>query len=441
MKTHFKILATLLLFTTAQRISSQEINPQDKVLSMEQVFDLAAKNSEQLKIASKGTELAHQKIEIVKLGQLPALNTGINYGYVSNSEIWDPSFKNHQTAPIPHNLTQVSLQASEVLFKGGEIKNNIQRARLEEQTSALTLEKSIVDVKFAAAAKYLEIYRAINQKQVYLNNLALAQERLKNIIAMQKQGMITNNDVLRNKLIVSDLELAIRKTDNSIEILNRQLNILTGMDEHFMLQPDTSLLQKSYSDDSIDILLRETYSSNQELKIAHTENDIAQTNIKLSATDKYPELSIFAASNFQRPYVNAIPALDIYYNVWQAGVSLKYNIGSIYQAPRKTKAAEIIYEQAKQKETLTRQQVDVSVHTAYIRYHEAKDDLKTYTADLESAVENYRIVEKKYFNQLSLLTDMIDATNIKIEAELKVTNAQIEIIYAWYQILKVTGKI
>lgn len=441
MKTHFKIIVILLALAAPAAVSSQQISKEAKILTIEQVFDLAAQNSEQLKIASKGNELARQRIEIVKLGQLPALNTGINYGYVSNSEIWDPSFKNHQTAQIPHNLTQVSLQASEVLFKGGEIKNNIARARLEEQTSALNLEKSAVDIKFMAAAKYLEIYRALNQKQVYLNNLALAQERLKNIKAMQKQGMITNNDVLRNKLIVSDLELAVRKTDNSIEILNRQLNILTGMEEHFMLQPDTSLLQKSYSDDSIEVILRETSLYNQELKIARTENDIAQTNVKLSATDKYPELSIFAASNFQRPYVSAIPAIDIYYNVWQAGISLKYNIGSIYQAPRKIKAAEIISQQLKQKETLTIQQVDVSVHTAYIRYHESKDELNTYTNDLESAVENYRIVEKKYFNQLSLLTDMIDATNIKIEAELKVTNAQIEVIYAWYQILKVTGKI
>ena len=125
-------------------------------------------------------------------------------------------------------MTQFSVQASEVIFKGGEVANNIKKANLEEQVAVLNQEKNLEDIKFLVAAKYLDIYRLINQRKVYANNIKLSDERLKNILSLQKQGLVTNNDVLRTKLIISDLELAVRKIDDNIKILNQQLEYGIG---------------------------------------------------------------------------------------------------------------------------------------------------------------------------------------------------------------------
>lgn len=439
MKTQFKIILILLVSSLSGTNSYAQDSIGSKNLTMEQIFDLAVANSEALKITAASSEIAHQKIEIVKLGRLPGITTGLNYGYVSNSEIWNPSFSTHITAQIPHHLTQLSLQASEVVFKGGEINNTIKKATLEEQIVALNHDKNIEDIKFLVMARYLDIYRQINQRKVYVNNAKLSKGRLQNILAMQKQGMVTNNDVLRTKLIISDLELAIRKTDNNIVILDKQLNMVVGLEETVRLTPDSTLIARTQAGKSIDYFLNEAYRENNDLKIAAAEIQVAQTNLKLLGADRYPEISLFAASNFQRPFTNTLPAIDIYYNVWQAGMSIKYNISSVYQSPRKITSGKMQEKQAQHKETLQKQNVDVAVTTAYIKYNEAKDELVTFRDDLKSAEENYRIVEKKYFNQLALLTDMIDAINTKIEAELKVTNAEINVVYSWYQILKATG--
>ena len=231
-------------------------------LTMQDAFELAVKNSTQLKVSEINTDLAHQKVEIAKLGQLPEISTGLNYGYLSNSQIWDPSFDKHLTKSIPHNLTQFSMQASEVIFKGGEVTNNIKKASLEEQIAVLAHDKNMEDIKFLVAAKYLDIYRLINQREVYVDNIKLSQERLKNILSLQKQGLVTNNDVLRTKLIISDLELAVRKTDDNIQILNQQLNTVLGLDLNERLIPDSSLLKYSPEDENIKKLMSEAFENN-----------------------------------------------------------------------------------------------------------------------------------------------------------------------------------
>ncbi|SEP46214.1 Outer membrane protein TolC [Niastella yeongjuensis] len=416
---------------------SQEAQP--RILTLAHAFELAAQNSEQLKIAAKNTELAHQKIDIAKLGHLPNIATALNYGYLSNSQIWEPSFDKHRTAPVPHNLTQFSVQASETIFRGGEVANNIKKASLEEQVALLNQDKNGEDIKFLVAAKYLDIYKLIHQRRVFENNTKLAQERLKNILTLQKQGLVTNNDVLRTQLIISDLELAIRKTDDNINILTQQLNVVLGLGLNEQLVPDSTLLTLPFKNVTITQLMATSYANNKDLKTAAKEIEIAKTNLKIISADRYPEVSLFTSNNFQRPYTNSLPAMDIYYNIWLAGVSIKYNLSSIYQSPRKVKAGKIQVEQTVAKETLQKQNVELSVNAAFIKYKEAKDELTTYTDDLKSAEENYRIVEKKYFNQLALLTDIIDAANTKIEAELKVSNAQINMVYTHYQLQKSIG--
>jgi outer membrane protein TolC len=410
-----------------------------KVSTLPQIVTLAVSNSVQLKVGDKNTELARQKIEINKLYKLPVISSSASYGYISNADIWNPSFSDHEKGHIPHQAVNLTVQAAEVIFKGGEITNTLKQASLEEQVAALAQEKNTEDIKFLVVAQYLDIFRYINLRRVYVNNAILAKHRLGNILSLEKQGVVTQNDVLRTKLTLSDFQLAILKADNAIAILNKQLNMVTGRADTARLVPDSTLLKYQMPDRNLAAFIEQGYMENHELKIAATENRIAETNIKILGSDRYPQISLFSGSSLRRPFLNSIPAIDIYSNIWQAGISISYNISSIYQSPRKIRAGKIVLEQSLQKEILQKQNMEVNIGSRYIKYSEAKDELQTYRNDLKSAEENYRIVEKKYFNQLALLTDLIDATSTKIEAETKVTNAEINTVYDYFLLQKAIG--
>lgn len=409
-------------------------------LSIEDAFKMAEKNSEQLMISRKSVDIAEQRVQVTALQRLPFISTSLNYGYLSNSQIWTPDFSSHSTAMLPHHLTQLSLQSTQVIFKGGEIRGNVERSMLEKDYSTTLDEKELVDIKLSVAVHYLDIFNLLNQRQVLNNNLGLAEKRLNNILAMQSQGMLTNNDVLRTRLQISDLKTAIGRNDNLRRIRNNQLNMILGLDEQVLLIPDSTLLLRAIEERRTAVDLNGlALQHSQKLRLYRIDTAISRNKLKTIKADRYPEILLFAGSNFQRPFLNSVPAIDIYSNVWQAGITIKYNISSIYQSPRKIKEGRLNLEQSIINEKLQSHRLSVEISNAYLSYKEAEEELVTFETDQLSAKENYRIVEKKYFNQLSLLTDIIDAANTKTEAELKVSNARIRIILEYFQLLRTIG--
>jgi outer membrane protein TolC len=131
----------------------------------------------------------------------------------------------------------------------------------------------------------------------------------------------------------------------------------------------------------------------------------------------------------------------MYSNGWNVGLSLSYNIGSLYKTPKKIQLNKFETERAKAQAIEAEQMIGVAVNAAYIKYNEATTQNKSLEKNKDLANENYRIMESKYNNQLAILLDFIDASNTKLDAELQYTNSEINIIFAYYRLLKESGKL
>ena len=68
-------------------------------------------------------------------------------------------------------------------------------------------------------------------------------------------------------------------------------------------------------------------------------------------------------------------------------------------------------------------------------------ELRTQQKSVELAQQNYQVVSNRYKNQLALITDMIDASNMKLNAELQEVNARINIAYTYYNVRYAAGNI
>ena len=64
---------------------------------------------------------------------------------------------------------------------------------------------------------------------------------------------------------------------------------------------------------------------------------------------------------------------------------------------------------------------------------------KTQEKSLQLARENYEVIANRYANDLVLVTDLVDADNLRLAAEVQYVNAQINVIYNYCKLLYETG--
>lgn len=88
---------------------------------------------------------------------------------------------------------------------------------------------------------------------------------------------------------------------------------------------------------------------------------------------------------------------------------------------------------AEENHTLAQEHVKTAVEAGYVDFMTSFSDLRTQEKSVELADQNYAVVKNRYENDLVLLTDMLDASNMKLSADLALENARINVVYSYYK--------
>lgn len=147
----------------------------------------------------------------------------------------------------------------------------------------------------------MDLFSLYKQKDVFARNVEESTRRLEDIRRLKKEGIVTRNDELRSELQLTNDQLACRRSDDNIAIVSQQLDVLLGLDETFLLQPDTALLYTAVSLESYDTYVQQAYLNYPELQIARYNTKLAENDIFLSKADYLPSLSVRAANTLARP--------------------------------------------------------------------------------------------------------------------------------------------
>ena len=402
-------------------------------MGIEELFRLADEQSKSIQAYRTGTEAAAEALKAAKAQRLPDVNVSLSASYLGNGKLWDRDFGNAMTVDIPHFGNNFALEAQQVVYAGGAVSSGIRQAELGRVLAELDLQKNVQEIRFLQAGHYLNLYKLDNQIRVLQKNLELTEEVIANMKARREQGTVLKNDITRYELQKEQLNLQLSKVKDARQIANHQLVTTLHLPEGTEIAPDTSLLERQILTLAEDDWQNMAAGNNILLKQSQAAIQMNEQKVKQERSERLPHISIVAADHLDGPITIEVPALDNNFNYWYIGIGIKYNISSLFKNNKKLKQARLNVRQAQERHQLAQEQVENAVQEGYVNFLTAFTDLRTQENSVRLADENYNVTENRYKNEMALLTDMLDASNMKLTADLGLVNARINILYSYYK--------
>jgi outer membrane protein len=422
-----------ILFSTIKGYSQDSL-----YLDFSKLSQLVASNSRALKLDAISEDISKSQTDILRNKRLPDATLSIAAGYLSNVGVIGLNQMEDGFYPMPHFSNSYRLEANYTVYNGGKMNREIDISALQQKISSLQTEKDTQGLKLLLSGYLLDLYTLRLQRKVYEKNIIQAESVLQKIKNQLKAGIALKSDQIRNELLVEEMKLQLLRVKNGISILNNVLVETLNLPQHSQIVPtNISFIEEPAI--ALDIWQQKALQDAPDLQIKAIESDIFKKEKQQTKSNILPKLSLYLENGLSRPYVYDIPAKDIYSNILTTGIRLSYPLDELYKNREKIRQADNRLVYAHEKEELAKEELRKSLFTAYTLYVESQQALASEEKKTELATENYRRITNSYYQQVALITDLTDASNQKLTAELQMVAARSRIVMRYLELKKTAG--
>ena len=431
-----------------------------QVMSLTTLYNLADQQSQQVRVSETALRAADEGVAAARSALLPSVDLSLQGSYTGNAFMLSRGFSTHGTTdyivpgvgvvPVangkqdtPHWGNSFTAQVAQVVYAGGAIRSGIRMAELGKEMAELDVEKNRQEVRFLLMGYYLDLCKLENQIEVVRQNIALTQKEIEQMKARREEGTVLQNDITRYELQLQSLELTLTKLTDATTIINHQLVTTLHLPEQTVITPDKHELDTDINALSA-IASQETWQqtatdNNLGIRQATVATNLAEQKVKQAKAKSLPSVAVVAENQLYGPYTQDLIPKDCNINVWFVGIGIKYSLGNLWKNKHHIRQARIEQRQSQEALALAREGVENGVQANYTNLLTSYTEVKTQQKQVELALQNYAVVQNRYQHELALLTDMVDASNMKLSAEMALVNARIGMLYNFYKLKYVTN--
>ncbi|WP_172283183.1 TolC family protein [Chryseobacterium sp. LAM-KRS1] len=432
----------ILLYLAVSAGIKAQIKDNPSVLTLNEIWNISESQNKQLKLAELAKEESDISILEAKDKQLPELSVVGDFRLNSKFLLYENGlFSSPQSVPIKGYGYGLGYNLDFNLYSGGKDKRNIEIKKEEKIRKQYEFELQEDNVKYMIAASYYDLYKFQEFESFISSEISSEKKQLSTIENLNRNGIVLKSDVLRISVKLSQLQLSDSDVKKKIDLTKQRLNILMGRSstEPLAISSEDILENKNLQGSNYEDYLAAALDNSPDLKIVNTNQTLSELNIRQVKSSLLPRISLYSRYNYTYPQISFYPYSNDLWGFGQIGLKVTYSVDNLYKSKHTIAHAYNLKKQEIEKSRIKQDDLSIKVRDAFLEREQARESVETAELTIRQSTESVRVIRNSYLNQQSLLTDLLDAENILLQAKLNLTSAEANLRLSHIKLLIITG--
>jgi outer membrane protein len=419
---------------------------QKNVLTLEDAIKIALENSNQVKLAQLEILKSDEKLVEARSALIPRISASGSYSrYLKKPVLFlppDSPFGRMTGGVIEIGfdnsyLGAISLQMplfSWNLYAG--IRSALKGKSLAEQAYKSVTLKTIADVKkaFYGALLARENYKITKMR------VDLAEDNLKNVEKMYRQGIASEYDYISAQVQYQNLLPLLIQAENNLELAKNALKLVLGIDVKEDIEIEGEMKVDSLIGVDYASSLKDLYEKNPDLKQAELQVELSREIVSLEVSGHLP--SLFLTGNLQYQ----AQANDFNFNQYRwirttfIGLQIQIPIFNGFGTQARVDQAQASFQQAIERLNFTKQALENELKNTIYRIEQSGRRIESQKRAVELAELGYKIARKRFESGLGTQLEVSNAEVNLAQARLNYSQAIYDYLIAMSELEKLTGK-
>ena len=419
---------------------------QQKKWTIRECVEYALKNN----ISIKQSELDVRMADVDKKAAIgnffPNLNAQLGHS-------WSIGANTNPVTNVRENqttqYTQLGLSSSVTIYNGLQNQNRLRNAKMVQLARQYQLTKMQDDISLYVANAYLDILFNKENLKVQQNQLVFDEKQLKRTEELVNSGSVPRGDLLDMKATIASDKQKVVVAENALLISRLSLAQLLRIEEFkdfdvadVEIEPKPSLVMA----ETPEAIVAKANEVRVEIKIAKTNLDVAERDIKIAKGALQPSLSFGYNFGTNASYSNRIigidpsgvpiiagplPVFDQLSNNkgHNFGLQLNVPIFNGFSARNNVERSKIGYERSKNNFDQAKIDLETNVYKAITDTKGALNTYETSIATAEARLEAFNYAKEKYAVGLMNTFDFNQSQTIFVASQSDVIRAKYDYIF------------
>ncbi|WP_158856910.1 TolC family protein [Lunatibacter salilacus] len=450
----YKVLIIGYIILISLPALGQELDPSSasnlQTITLKETLKIGLKNNRDIKKALLDETAAKYQREEIRGSGLPQLKAYGNYNNFLQvfpqavpSGLFGPSEPGGVDVialGVPHSL-QAGVQVNQLLFSSSYLIA-LKAAKTSEEFYKVLSSKTEEEVIYEIAVNYLGSIQLELQKENLLANIDQLQG-LKTILEAQvANDMVRKIDLNRVRVNLSTLESELENLEIGIFQSLSYLKLLMGMpmgDDISLdvAQGETDMYFGSFQISALDIQDR------TDIQLLDIQKTLLNQEFRNARAAKHPSLIAFGDIN-RNAFSTSFDFLNqgkVWYQGSLIGLKLEVPIFDGFVSKSKAAQSKVRSRQLEEDRRLAEDAASMEYSNASKKYFNSLKTLRATEDNLSLSNEILSETKMLYKENLSPLTDLLEAESVQRSAQANYNNQLIQVQLGQVEILKATGKI